>query len=152
MLNFEKKALLFFVLLGGSFFYKAYGADNTEKNFSQNDILIIGATSEQQKAFEMSRQKIHDQWQHIRVAGALEDAGEYKAATEEYKIALKLAKTKGDTAVPLSSLIEVYEKNGDYQSALETLDRLILLKPSLATQYAERKQNLFQQIRASESN
>jgi tetratricopeptide (TPR) repeat protein len=115
-------------------------------------IMIIGATQQQSDAFESRQQKVHEQWEHIRVAGKLEDAGDYKAAIEEYKIALQLAKTKGDTAVPLGSLLEVYGKNGDYGLALETLDQLILLKPSLAIKYAERRQNLLEAVLRDKNN
>ena len=152
MRHFGIIALFCAVVFFGSFFDKAHAANSVGQKKSEDSIWVVGATSEQQKAFEMSRQKIHEQWEHIRVAGKLEDAGNYKAAIEEYKIALKLAKTKGDTAVPLASLFEVYEKNGDYRLSLEAIDQLILLKPSLATKYAERKRNLLQQLQASESD
>lgn len=150
MRHLEKMALLFLVIFCGGVSSKICIANSREEK-SEDSIWLVGATSEQQKAFEISRQKIHEQWDHIRAAGKLEDAGNYKAAIEEYKIALKLAKTKGDTAVPLASLFEGYEKNGDYRLALETLDQLILLKPSLATRYAERKQNLIRQLQVTES-
>lgn len=115
----------------------------------EDPIMIVGASKEQSDAFQIRRQKIHEQWEHIRKGSEFEDAGELDLAIKEYNIALKLAKTKGDEGVPRRSLLDLYEKKGNYRLALEHLNQLIILKPSLAIKYAEKKQNLLRRMQVS---
>ena len=116
-----------------------------QKNMTSKEpspVIIVGASEEQASALKKSVNKIHEQWEHIRKAGVFEDAGQYDAAIQEYKIALGLAKTKGDEVVPRASLLDIYEKTRQHSLALEQLNTLIEINPELSKKYKDRKQKL----------
>lgn len=63
-------------------------------------------------------QKMEMQWAIIRTARSLEESGNLEEAVTNYNMALSM----GDQNVPRQALLEVYEKMGKYDKALEQVE------------------------------
>ena len=131
-------AILLIVILTAGWYVNMQLKNDRSVLFQLREIFSPTKYSQGQgQNFQSDLASAAKQWKHHDLGKKYFEAGEYEKSIAEYKTAIEIGKQDArdwaqinNQKFPRGALIEVYEKAGRYQEAIEQADWMLAHKPS----------------------